>query len=228
MGAIRPEASKLYLRTSLSGSLDLIGLDRNGDAARQVLYQNPVPACNHRQLVHSIKQAVPVFPFDGSVVWLASQLHSPVPRMSGHSEWLLEMHRNVRCLLAPRMLFPGVLLSVIAWFAECLVLYFAMFAYQCDAGPMQATLIYALSTLAGALSIMPGGLVATEGSMAGLLLYFGLGRDLSSTLTFVVRACTLWFAVLAGMVFLTVLDKQERFHAKGSGCCSEDLARERS
>ena len=122
--------------------------------------------------------------------------------MAERSEVLLDMLLNVQRLLSPRLLLVSILLSVLAWFAECLVLYFALIACKGEANLIQATFIYSLSTLAGALSLLPGGLVITEGSMTGLLHLFAVELSRGTMLTMVVRFCTLWFAIGIGMVFL--------------------------
>lgn len=147
------------------------------------------------------------------------RLVARLPGMAGRSDGLLEMHRNVNRLLTLRLMLVAVLISTIAWFAECLVLYFALVACRGETNCLQATFVYALSTLAGALSILPGGLVATEGSMTGMLLFFGLTRDTGSLVTFIVRLCTLWFAVFVGMVFLLVLERTD--HLKWRVASSE-------
>jgi len=131
-----------------------------------------------------------------------------LPKMAEQSKRLLEMHGNVRGLMAPKPMLVTVVISCIAWFSECLVLYFAMSACQGEANWLQATFIYALSTLAGALSILPGGLVVTEGSMTGLLLLSGLERNQAVLVTMIVRFCTLWLAVFLGMVFLFFLQRE--------------------
>lgn len=133
------------------------------------------------------------------------------PGMVGRARSLLEIHQHVTRLMSPRLMLLTVVISCIAWFAECLVLYFAIIAFQFKASLLQATFIYAFSTLAGAFSILPGGLVATEGSMAGLLLLFGLERSTGSVVTLIVRICTLWFAVFLGAVFLFCLQRMLRF-----------------
>jgi len=116
--------------------------------------------------------------------------------------------------MTPQLVLVAVIISCIAWFSECLVLYFALSAYGFEANWLRATFIYASSTLAGAISILPGGLVATEGSMTGMLLLFDLERNQAASVTFVVRLCTLWLAVFLGVIFLFFLERSLR--ANGS------------
>lgn len=149
-----------------------------------------------------------VFSLQPAVFRTIVRLLGRLPAMARRSEALLEMHGNIKLLLTPRLIFVALLISCVAWFAECLVLYFVVSINQGPASWLQATFIYALSTLAGALSILPGGLVATEGSMTGLLLLFGLERTQGAMVTLVVRLCTLWFAVFLGMVFLLFLQRE--------------------
>jgi uncharacterized membrane protein YbhN (UPF0104 family) len=75
-------------------------------------------------------------------------------------------------------------------------------ACKVEVNLIQLEFIYAFSTLAGALSLLPGDLVVTEGSMTGLLSLFGVTLSSGSMLTLVVHFCALWFAVLIGMGFL--------------------------
>ena len=72
---------------------------------------------------------------------------------------------------------------------------------------MEATFVYALSTLAGAFSLLPGGLIVTEGSMTGLLRLFGVELSRGALVTLIVRLCTLWFAVFIGMIFLYLCER---------------------
>jgi uncharacterized protein (TIRG00374 family) len=146
----------------------------------------------------------------------AVRLLGRIPKMAGPSQKMLDLHANIKQLLAWRLLAAGVAISCLAWFAECLVLFFVQDAFPGRMGLLQAVFTYALATLAGALSILPGGLVATEGSMTGLLIFFGMGGHQGALTTIIVRLCTLWFAVLLGMVFLFFLRRQQRFQAAPS------------
>ena len=137
------------------------------------------------------------------------RLLSKVPRMADKTEKLNIIYTNVQKLLSPRLLFVSLFLSVAAWFAECMVLYFALVACGSELGIIQSTFIYALSTLAGALSMLPGGLIVTEGSMGGLLVFFGIPMNQSSLVILVVRLCTLWFAVFVGMIFVFFLQMRQ-------------------
>ena len=62
--------------------------------------------------------------------------------------------------------------------------------------------IFALSfsTVIGAVSALPGGLLTTDASIAGMLvLLLGLDLGTAAAATLLIRLATLWFAVGLGM-----------------------------
>jgi uncharacterized membrane protein YbhN (UPF0104 family) len=67
---------------------------------------------------------------------------------------------------------------------------------------VRAVSIYATAILVGALIMLPGGVIGTEGSMVGLLRGIGLTRTDASAATIIIRLCTLWFAVVLGLATL--------------------------
>ena len=66
--------------------------------------------------------------------------------------------------------------------------------------------VFAVSSLLGVLSMLPGGIGAVE---AGLAVQFvtlaGLSSGTAGALTFVIRLATLWFATLIGVGGLLVV-----------------------
>jgi uncharacterized membrane protein YbhN (UPF0104 family) len=115
-----------------------------------------------------------------------------------------------RALLGGRLLAIGILTGVVAWFAEAAGMWLVVGALPGgDLGLDRAVLIYALGTLAGALSFLPGGLIATEATLVVLLAevaFPSLGADearaTAVAATLVIRLATLWFAVLLGVAGL--------------------------
>ncbi|MBM4397862.1 MAG: flippase-like domain-containing protein [Deltaproteobacteria bacterium] len=112
-------------------------------------------------------------------------------------------------LLRPLPLAGGVLAGAVAWFAEAAGLYLVVVGLGGDVGIGTATAIYAVGTLAGALSFLPGGLIATEGMLAVLLAgtaFSALAGDEAGAAAFaattICRLATLWFAVGLGVVGL--------------------------
>jgi len=117
------------------------------------------------------------------------------------TEGMQESTRTFALLLRPGAFLVGSGLGVVAWFWECLAFYLVFIGLGWHGLTLfTATFVYAAATLAGALSMLPGGLGMTEGSMAGLLVAFDVGRQTAAAGVLVTRACTLWFAVLVGVV----------------------------
>lgn len=112
-----------------------------------------------------------------------------------------EAARVLRVLLRGSPLLVGTALALVAWFAECLafLVLFRGLGWM-DVGVLDATFVYAASTLAGALTLLPGGLVGTEASMAALLALQGVPKAVAGPATILVRLVTLWFAVAVGLV----------------------------
>ena len=112
-------------------------------------------------------------------------------------------------LLAFTPLILMTMLSVISWGFECFGYYIILTNYNLKVDVMWAFFSYSFATIVGALSMMPGGLGVTEGSLTLLLVKKGLSENNAFAATFIVRAVTLWFAVLVGAV--SVLFYQKRF-----------------
>ena len=128
-------------------------------------------------------------------------------RLRRYREHLHEMLEHLAALCSPAPLAAATAIAVPAWACECVG-----FAVICDAFPgvhvdlALAAAIYAGTTIAGALSFLPGGLGVTEGAMT-LALVEGashLDRATAVAAVLLTRLATLWFAVALGVVFLSI------------------------
>ncbi|HBC76220.1 MAG TPA: hypothetical protein DC017_15485 [Candidatus Wallbacteria bacterium] len=122
-----------------------------------------------------------------------------------HIESLFE---SARVILKPWPLFYATFLSILAWALECYSLYYIITIISPGTIEPLPLLIYcsfayAFSTIIGALAMLPGGLFVTEGGMAFLLVKLTkVSMSKAVAATFMVRAATLWFALLIGMAAL--------------------------
>lgn len=120
---------------------------------------------------------------------------------------LREVYGGIATLCRPGRLAVATGMALPAWGAECVG-----FALICNAFPGAevalpvAIVIYAATTIAGALSFLPGGLGVTEGAMTILLVSSATHIDHPTALdaTLLTRLATLWFAVVLGLGFLAV------------------------
>lgn len=125
---------------------------------------------------------------------------------------LREFYDATYVLLRPVPLMLATLTSICSWFAECLAFYLMIrgFADGGQATLTLATFIYAVMTVAGALAFVPGGLGVTEGGMALLLSELAaMSKSSAVAVTLIIRAQTLWFAVLLGVFALIVFSRRQ-------------------
>ena len=97
-----------------------------------------------------------------------------------------------------------LLLSTAAWFFECLGYHIILSNFGAELGLFWASFSYAFATIVGAITMMPGGLGATEGSLTFLVIQEGFSKEIAVASTFIVRVVTLWFAVLIGIISVTL------------------------
>jgi len=112
----------------------------------------------------------------------------------------------------PNLLF-AVGLGVISWGGEAAAFYFVLTSLGLNPSPIlavQAAFILASATLVGAASMLPGGLAAAEGSLAGLLLLLGVTHDpsVAAAATLLIRFATLWLGVAVGLIGLAIAAHQ--------------------
>ena len=118
--------------------------------------------------------------------------------------------RSLATLSLPRPLLIALALSTLAWLSEGVALWVVIRGLDLSLPLANAVPVYAASTLIGAVSLLPGGLGGTEGSMVVILEQLDLPRDGASAATVLVRLCTLWFAFLLGIVSLLWLQRYPR------------------
>lgn len=143
--------------------------------------------------------------FNTKILKLAEKI-SFIKKYIVHIEELLE---SARILIMPWSLIYTTLLSVAAWAMECYSLYYIIKLIAPEVSidnfsiMMICAFIYSFSTLVGAAAMIPGGLFVTEGGMSFLLVNFiGITLPAAVAASFLVRAATLWFALLIGIFAL--------------------------
>lgn len=128
-----------------------------------------------------------------------------------------EIYDRLRVLSRPSLLLAAVILSVVAWGAEGVGFYLIVRHYQPAVELSASVFNYGFSTLVGALSMLPGGLLASEGTLTALLDAQGLERAAAASATLITRAATLWFAVALGLLALAPLSRAVRRRSGEAG-----------
>ena len=144
---------------------------------------------------------------------LALAFAAKLPGVKRFAGKLVEFYESTAALLRPGPLVLAVVLSTISWYFECLAFWLVVRGFPGAAIEHQAAVfIYATMTIAGALSFLPGGLGVTEAGMLGMLtkLGTGTGKGVAAAATFVTRLCTLWFAVVVGLIALVIFARKTK------------------
>ncbi len=130
----------------------------------------------------------------------------PVGKHRGNFE---KFHRNCSSLLDVRSLLVSVPLGILSWGAEALVLCLVSISLGIEPGLSigLALLAHSAGTIAGAVSMIPGGLGLTEITIGAILTGVMTEPDAAVT-TIIMRFATLWFAVLIGVIVLGIMKKK--------------------
>jgi len=128
-------------------------------------------------------------------------------RLARYRPRLRELYAGLAELVRPWPLTWGTAIGVVAWLSECAGFALIVSGFSGTHVPFAlAILIYASTTVAGALSFLPGGLVVTDAGMTWLLQSArGADQATAAAATILTRLATLWFAVVIGLVALAVL-----------------------
>jgi uncharacterized membrane protein YbhN (UPF0104 family) len=112
--------------------------------------------------------------------------------------FLRAVYQDTHGLLAPAPLTAGAALGLVAWLLEGLALAVLLDGLGVAADPLWAAGVFALGTLAGVLSVLPGGLGTAEAGMVGLLVAGGVPAATALAATVLVRLLTLGLGALLG------------------------------
>ncbi|MDQ7816827.1 MAG: lysylphosphatidylglycerol synthase transmembrane domain-containing protein [Melioribacteraceae bacterium] len=128
--------------------------------------------------------------------------------LKSHSSKIINLYESAYILLQPKPLLRMILLSTFSWFFECFAFYLILINFDVSVTILFPTFVYALSTIAGAVSMLPGGLGVTEGSLSLILISRGIAKETAVAATFIIRVVTLWFAVILGSAVLFIFQRQ--------------------
>ena len=125
-------------------------------------------------------------------------------RISAACRGVSGMLLQINQLLGFRAILVSVLLGLLAWGAEAYAFAYILDVLDYKLLVILPVAIYAISMLAGAISMLPGGLGGAEVVMALLLIGLGVSQADATTATLVCRVTTLWLAVIIGIVAVLI------------------------
>jgi uncharacterized protein (TIRG00374 family) len=133
---------------------------------------------------------------------------SAVPKLKNYISQIETLYESTYKLLQPKPLLLMLAVSIISWFFECFGFYIVLINFNQNTSVLWSTFVYAVSSIAGAVSMLPGGLGITEGSLSLFLINGGMPKVTAVASTFIIRVMTLWFAVIVGMFVLFISRKE--------------------
>lgn len=113
-----------------------------------------------------------------------------------------------RTWLTPLDILISLALGILAWSITALSFAWLLGRLDISIAFLPSLAIYPLAMLAGAASMMPGGIGSTEVTIVALLAVFGVSTAQATLAAVGIRFATLWFAVLCGLMACGVLERR--------------------
>ena len=154
------------------------------------------------------------------------RLASRLPLVARVAHKLEESYESIASLVRPAPLLAATALSTLAWGCECVGFFLVVNAMPgVEVAFHHALFIYAFATVVGAVTMLPGGLGATEGTMTGLLLLLRISAAKAVAATLITRLATLWYAVLIGLC--TTVLRRRLLEGRGAEAAEETATSQR-
>ena len=134
--------------------------------------------------------------------------------LAGRAELLVD---SAAVVLRLRPIAILTVLSVLGWGLECIGYWLILGGFPgVVASPVLCAFLWSIGTLVGALSFLPGGLVAAEGSLAiaTFRLAAGATQSIALAATLLGRIATLWYGELVGAIALAILLRRPDVRAR--------------
>lgn len=118
--------------------------------------------------------------------------------------------RRLHAFSIPRIAIPALLLGAIGWFAEGFAFHLLLIWLDIEISVWASVSIFLFAMMTGGATGMPGGLGGAEVAMFGLLSLQGIAPETSGPAILIIRATTLWFAILIGLGVFPVAQMKAR------------------
>ena len=130
-------------------------------------------------------------------------------RIGGIAPKLRTSYASLALLVQLKHLVLPSMLSVVAWFLECLSMWIILGGFGERTSVVLCMFFYSTSTLAGALIPVPGGVGVVESTLMEQLIQLGHVEEGNATAAMALtRFATLWFAVLVGFIAFGILKRK--------------------
>lgn len=131
-------------------------------------------------------------------------------RLARLLQFMAEAFAGCLVWVKPWPLLISVLLGMGAWSFTAYAFVHLLDSLRLDVPWLAAFSGYPLAMLAGAASVMPGGVGSTEAAIVVQLQWHGVPMATALLAAVVVRLGTMWFSVLCGLVAVLMLELQSK------------------
>ena len=138
------------------------------------------------------------------IIHLASKINF----LKKHVQKIQNIYDSSSTLLSIFPLISMTILSAFSWGLEGLGYYLVISNFNSGFNLLWSLFSYSFATIVGAISMLPGGLGVTEGSLTLMSVQQGLSQNDATASTFIIRVVTLWFAVLIGAIGLMIYQRK--------------------
>ncbi|HWL30192.1 MAG TPA: lysylphosphatidylglycerol synthase transmembrane domain-containing protein [Burkholderiaceae bacterium] len=131
-------------------------------------------------------------------------------RLAGLSRVLRDGLSGCRIWMTGLDAVVSLLLGLLAWGAVAVSFLWLLSQLGIAIPALSGIAIYPLAMLAGAASMLPGGVGSTEITIIALLAVFDVPLELAALAAIAIRFSTLWFAVMGGFISVGVLELERQ------------------
>jgi len=138
----------------------------------------------------------------------AERILAKLPVVNRFAPHLRDFNGASNELLGTAPLLVGTAISFVSWGLECTGVYLCAVGLGVDKPFLLIVFVFAVSSLLGVLSMLPGGIGAVEASLYGqFVTVANLSTGVAGALTLIIRLATLWFATLLGICGLLLVQR---------------------
>ncbi|MFQ5621760.1 MAG: YbhN family protein [Paracoccaceae bacterium] len=123
------------------------------------------------------------------------------------------MAKGIGIFTRPGAGVPILLIGGLGWFCEGWAFALLLDWMGAPLPLWAAVAIFLTSMTSGALAGMPGGLGGAEAAMVALLLFADVPAEIALPATALIRAVTMWFAILVGLIVFPFAEAKSKSHA---------------
>lgn len=202
----------------ISKTTPVVVLERLTDLIAMVLLAS-AGAVYFRYGIYALVVVASVFTFfiivvqDEGLFSLIIRGLSHVPFIQKYTSSIRIFYKNLKELLSFGRLTLAIGVSIVAWGSECIGMYLVFRGLGVDKGIIFSIFVFAFSSVMGAASMLPGGLIVAESSMTGIILALtGISKPIAVSATLLIRLSTLYFGVSIGLSTMALSWKRFGFN----------------